>query len=69
MEDLIKIKQDKEKARSLVKLAKLRIRKFGDNDAEEESMLLIESYYEVAKELITSILFIEGYSTFLYSQK
>ena len=63
MEDLIKIKPDKEKARSLISLAKLRLSKFENYDIEKESVLIIEAYYEVAKELITSILLIEGYKT------
>ena len=63
MENLIKIKPDKERARSLIKLASLRYGKIKTFDEEKESSLIVEGYYEVAKELITAILFIDGYKT------
>ena len=63
MENLIKIQPDKERARSLVKLANLRYEKVKTFDEEKESSLIVEGYYEVAKELITAILFIDGYKT------
>ncbi len=59
----MKIKPDKERARSLVKLAILRYKKIKTFDEEKESSLIIEGYYETAKELITAILFIDGYKT------
>ena len=59
----MKIKPDKERARSLVKLATLRYEKIKTFDEEKESSLIIEGYYETAKELITAILFIDGYKT------
>jgi len=61
--DLIKIQPDKERAKSLLKLAMLRHRKIAQFDAEKESSLIAESYYEIAKELITALLFLEGYKT------
>ena len=63
MENLIKIKTDRERARSLVNLARLRYKKISIFDAEKESSLIVESYYETIKELITAILFIDGYKT------
>jgi len=63
MENLIKIKPDKERARSLIKLASLRYGKIKTFDEEKESSLIIEGYYEAAKELITAVLFIDGYKT------
>ena len=63
MEKLIKIKSDKERAISLVKLAKLRYEKIKTFDEEKESSLIAEGYYEVSKELITAIMFIDGYKT------
>ena len=63
MESLTKIQPDKERARSLVKLAKLRHEKVKTFNEEKESSLIVEGYYEVAKELITAILFINGYKT------
>ena len=61
--DIIKIEKDKEKAKSLMKLAELRHKKISSFDIEEESSLICEAYYEVCKELITAILFCEGYKT------
>lgn len=63
MESLIKIQPDKERARSLIKLARLRYEKVKTFDKEKESSLILEGYYETAKELITAILFIDGYKT------
>jgi len=61
--DLIKIQPDAERARSIVKLAKLRYTRIKTYEHETESPLIIEGYYEVIKELITAILFIDGYKT------
>lgn len=63
MENLTKIQPDKERARSLVKLARLRYKKIKTFDIEKESSLIVEGLYEVAKELITAILFVDGYKT------
>ncbi len=63
MESLMKIAPDKERARSLIKLAKLRYEKIKTFDEEKESSLIAEGFYEVSKELITAILFIDGYKT------
>ncbi len=61
--DIIKIEKDKEKAKSLMKLAELRHKKISSFDVKEESSLICEAYYEVCKELITAILFCDGYKT------
>ena len=63
MEKLIRIHPDKERARSLSKLARLRYEKVKTFKEENESSLIAEGYYEVSKELITAILFIDGYKT------
>lgn len=63
MEELIKIEPDKERARSLFKLARLRYTKLQTFDPLSENSLLIEGLYEVAKELITSLLFTDGFKT------
>ena len=63
MENLIKITLDKERARSLAKLARLRYEKIKTFDEEKDSSLIAEGYYEVSKELMTAILFIDGYKT------
>ncbi|MFH1053321.1 MAG: hypothetical protein V1740_02780 [Candidatus Woesearchaeota archaeon] len=61
--ELIRIEKDKERAKSLLELAMLRYNKIPDFDKKRESSLAAESFYEVCKELITSILFIDGYKT------
>jgi hypothetical protein len=61
--DLIKIEKDPERARSLLRLSKLRIAKLDSFDEDKESALLAESYYEIAKELTTALLFLDGYKT------
>ncbi len=63
MENLIKIQPDKERARSLIKLAKLRYNVIKTFNEEKESSLIAEGYYEVAKEIVTAILFADGYKT------
>ena len=63
MDEIIKIQPDKERARSLVKQAKIRYEKINTFNEEQDSFLIVEGYYEVAKELITAILFIDGYKT------
>lgn len=61
--DLIKIRKDRERAKSLLQLTILRINKLSQYDIEKESSLLAESYYEICKELITALLFLDGYKT------
>lgn len=61
--ELIRIKPDAEKAKSLLQLAVLRISKLPQFNMEKESSLIAESYYEICKELITAVLFLDGYKT------
>ena len=61
--DLIKIENDSERAKSLFRLSMLRYNKISQFDSEKESSLISESYYEICKELITSVLFLDGYKT------
>lgn len=63
MGQIIKIQPDKERARSLIKLARLRYEKIKTFNEEKESALIAEGYYEVAKELMTAILFTDGCKT------
>ncbi len=60
---MMRIGPDKERARSLVKLAMLRYGKIKTYNVEKEAALVAEGYYEIIKELITAILFIDGYKT------
>lgn len=53
--ELIRIDPDKEKAKSLLKLSELRETKLPIFDKETDSPLIVESYYEICKELITAI--------------
>ena len=59
---VLKITPDKEKARSLLKLVELREMDL-KSKSEEFITLIIESYYEIIKELITAIMSIDGYKT------
>lgn len=61
MEGLIRITPDKERATSLVKLAKLRYGKLPFFDEKKEAPLIIEAAYETIKELATALLYIDGY--------
>jgi len=59
----MKIKPDRERAKSLINLALLRLKKIKTFNKGTDCPLIVEGYYEVAKELITAILFIDGYKT------
>jgi hypothetical protein len=61
--ELIKIEPDREKAKSLVKIATMRQNKISGFDPAKESPLITEAYYEICKEIITAILFCDGYKT------
>lgn len=61
--DLIKISEDKEKARSMLKMAKQRLEMLDILDTAKYTSLVVEGYYEVIKELIASILSLDGYKT------
>ena len=68
MEEIMKIQPDKERAKSLVGLASLRYKKVQTFDEDKESPLVAEGYYEVAKELMTAVLFIDGYKTLSHKE-
>jgi hypothetical protein len=61
--ELIKISPDKERAKSLLKMVELIEERIKTQDKIKMSALIIIDYYEIIKELITAILFIEGYKT------
>ncbi len=61
--ELIKIQPDRERAKSLMELSLLRLKKIRTFNKKTESPLIVEGYYEVAKELITAILFVDGFKT------
>jgi len=58
-----KISKDKEKAKSLLKLIKLREENIKRINKKEFTTLLVEDYYEIIKELITAIMSADGYKT------
>jgi len=62
MEDLIKITEDMEKAKSLLKMAETKERMLSSTKKEFSSQI-VEGYYDVIKELITAVLCIDGYKT------
>lgn len=61
--DLIKIQPDKERARSLLRMVEIRFRALDKYTRDEETSLLAEGIYEVSKELVTALLFLDGYKT------
>lgn len=62
-EKLIKVSEDKEKAKSINKMANAIVQRIDLTDKEKFSSLVISDYYEVIKELITAILACEGLKT------
>jgi len=63
--DLIKITPDKERARNIVSMTSLienRI-KLQNHDRTKMSALMVADYYEIIKELITALMFTDGYKT------
>ena len=61
-----KIKENPEQAKALFYLAKRRLESVKKRRKDEYPQLLIESYYEAIKELITSLLAIHGYKSYSY---
>lgn len=62
-ESVSRITPDLEKARALLKVIQLREKNISFMDKAEMSTLIIESYYEIIKELITGIMSADGYKT------
>ena len=59
-----KVKENPEQAKALIKLAKRRLDSINKRGKDEYPQLLIESYYEAIKELISSLLAIHGYKSY-----
>jgi len=59
-----KIKENPEQAKALLQLAKRRLESIKKRRKDEYPQLLIESYYEAIKELISSLLAIHGYKSY-----
>jgi hypothetical protein len=63
-EHVKKISKDKDKAKSLLKMANLRIEFWSDMkfDAKYTS-IAVDGYYEIIKELLTALMYLEGYKS------
>ena len=59
-----KVKENPEQASSLLQLAKRRLESIEKRKKDEFPQLLLESYYEVIKELISALLSIHGYKSY-----
>jgi hypothetical protein len=61
--NLIKIEPDKEKAKALFQLSEKRLSKIKLYNEKTESELILEAYYETAKELMTAIMLCDGWKS------
>lgn len=59
-EHIQKIEPSKETAESLSKMAELRLKFWSQKFDNKFTPILIEGYYEIIKELLTALLYIEG---------
>jgi len=62
-ERLIEITPDTEKAKSMMNMANTRQEMISTIDSSKYPSLVVEGYYEVIKELMSSILLLDGYKT------
>ena len=63
MEDeIFKISKDKERAKDLFEMAKERLELL-KLIPKDKSYKIIEEYYEIIKELLTAIMYLDGYKT------
>jgi len=66
MEELVKVTPDRERAKSLLKMANLRLDNIGlveREDARKYTSKIIEDYYEMIIEIVTAIMSLDGYKT------
>jgi hypothetical protein len=61
--DLIRVTPDKERVRSILKMISLIKERIGLQDRIKMTALIISDYYEIIKELITSLLLLDGFKT------
>ncbi len=61
--ELIEVSVNIEKAKSMLSMAKTRIDMLESVDSRKYTTLVVEGYYEAMKELISSILSLDGYKT------
>ena len=62
-EELIKVTPDKEKAKSIMKMVDTRLEMLNSIDTEKYPAPLVEQYYEVIKELMTTVLLLDSFKT------
>ena len=62
MDEVFKVKKDKERAKDLLIMAKERIDMIKIYP-RDKTYKLIEEYYEILKELLTSVMYIAGFKT------
>jgi len=62
-DEVNKVRQDKEKAKALLKMIDSRLELHKGTDKEKFTTLLVETYYEIIKEGITALMAIDGYKT------
>jgi hydrogenase maturation factor len=62
-EEIIKITPDRERAKSILDMVKLREKRIENDNKEEFSTLLLEDYYEIVKELATALMNLDGFKT------
>lgn len=64
-QDVRKVKPDKEMARSILKMVEVRINALNlELDRKDQfASLIVEDYYEIAKEILTAFMAIDGYKT------
>lgn len=63
-EGLIKITPDKEKAKSILKMADITLEMIKVIDVKKFSSNLTKEYYDVIRELISAVLLLDGYKTY-----
>jgi hypothetical protein len=62
-EELIRVRPDKERAGSILKMVKTLLERIETTDRDKFTSLIVSDYYEIFKELITAVLLLDGYKT------
>lgn len=62
-DEVRKIKPNKEIARSLLKMAKVRLTEVKEKNVDKFASLIVEDYYEIIKECIVALMSIDGLKT------
>ena len=59
-----KINKDEDRARSLLKMAELRYEFWSNINVDSKYVsIIVDGYYEIIKELLTALLYLEGYKS------